>query len=112
MNLLFQNNYIPLIWKPTRIYKTNATIIDHIKTNNLLETDIKTGILKTDISEHFPVFLFPKTVSANKHRAEAFIKRQDIKSEALQEFKQMLPLMDWDSATKPQDVNAAYSRSL
>ena len=74
MNILFQNNYIPLIWKPTRISKTNATIIDHINTNNLLETDIKTGILKTDISGHFPVFLIPKTARANKHRAETFKK--------------------------------------
>ena len=34
INLLFQNNYIPLILKPTRISKTNATIVDHINTNN------------------------------------------------------------------------------
>ena len=34
VKLLFQNNYVPLISKPTRISKTNATIIDHIYTNN------------------------------------------------------------------------------
>ena len=48
---LFRNSYIPLISKPTRIFKTNATIIDHINTNNFLETDIKTGILKSIIRQ-------------------------------------------------------------
>ena len=30
----------------------------------------------------------------------------------LQEFKQMLSLVDWDSVTKLQDVNAAYNPFL
>ena len=40
-NLLFRNSYIQLISKPTRNSKMNATIFDHINTNNFLETDIK-----------------------------------------------------------------------
>ena len=48
LNLLYYNvnakvkpKNIPLISKPTRISKTNATTIDHINTNNYLETCIK-----------------------------------------------------------------------
>ena len=37
-------NYNLIILKPTRISKTNATVIDHINTSNFLETDKKQGI--------------------------------------------------------------------
>ena len=52
------------------------------------------------------------TTRANKKSAFTFIKRRNINSEALQEFKQMLSLVDWDSVTKLQDANAAYNRVL
>ena len=74
VKLLFQNNYIPLILKPTRISKMNATIIDHISTNNTLEIYIKTRILKCHISEHFPVFIISKTIRADKHCTETVKK--------------------------------------
>ena len=54
------------MWKLTRVSKTNATIIDHINTNNYLEADIKAGILKPDMSHHFSVFLISKTARADK----------------------------------------------
>ena len=37
-------NYKLIILKPTRISKTNATVIDHINTSNFLETDEKQSI--------------------------------------------------------------------
>ena len=109
VNLLFQNNYIPFILKPTRFCKTNATIIYHINTNDDVETDIKTGILKSDISDCFPVFLISKTTSASKHNAETFINRWKINSEALQKSKQTLSLVYWGSVNKLQDANTTYS---
>ena len=37
--------------------KNTATAMDHIITNSLLHRTINTGIIKLDISGHFPVFL-------------------------------------------------------
>ena len=45
----FQNSLIPLINKPTRVTRTNATAIDHILTNAFLNKQIETGIIKTEI---------------------------------------------------------------
>ena len=56
LNLTFQNFLIPLINKPTRITKANATLIDHILTNDFLDTASSTSIKKSDISDHFPIF--------------------------------------------------------
>ena len=43
-NLMFQHNLIPIINKPTRITKRNATAIDHVITNSYLSSNIETGI--------------------------------------------------------------------
>ena len=57
LNIVFQNLLIPMIDKPTRVSKSNATIINHILTNSFLNTYCFTGIIKTDISDHFAIFL-------------------------------------------------------
>ena len=57
LNVVFQILLIPMINKPTRVSKSNATIIDHILNNWFLITDCSTGIIKIHISDHFPIFL-------------------------------------------------------
>ena len=52
-NFVFQNGIFPVINKPTRVTKLSATIIDHIPTNALIDSHIQSGIIKTDISDHF-----------------------------------------------------------
>ena len=56
-NVIFENSYIPVINKPTRIINKSKTSIDQIFTNDFINTKIKTGIFKTDISDHFPIFI-------------------------------------------------------
>ena len=57
LNLIYQNNLITKINKPTRFTMKTATAIDHILTNSFVDTDFKSAIFKTDISDHFPVCL-------------------------------------------------------
>ena len=49
---------IPTINKPTRVTKKTATAIDHIITNSFVENTFKTAIIKTDVSDHFPICIF------------------------------------------------------
>ena len=49
LNLTFQNFLIPAINKPTRITKTNATLIDHILTNDFVNTDSSTGSVNIEL---------------------------------------------------------------
>ena len=76
-----------MISKPARLSQTNTTIINHTNTSSFLETDIKTRISKTDISDHFRVFLISMTTRTDKQSALTSTKRQNISSEALQDFK-------------------------
>ena len=58
LNLLYQNNMIPIINKPTRVTKKTAAAIECIITNCFVDTNFKTAIFKSDISDHFLIFVF------------------------------------------------------
>ena len=55
-NLFFSNNFTLLTTRPTRIGPKSATLIDHIWSNKY-ESDIISGILTNDHSDHFSPFI-------------------------------------------------------
>ena len=63
VNLMFRFGMIPTVNKPTRVIRQTASAIDHIITNSIMHTGFKSGITKTDISDHFPVFFCYKYVA-------------------------------------------------
>ena len=64
VNLMFCCGMVPAINKPTRVTRYTATAIDHIFTNSIINTKIKSSIIKVDISDHFPI-LFVAKVKVN-----------------------------------------------
>ena len=56
LDILYSRGLYPLINKPSRITATCATLIDHICIN-VVENQIKSGLLINDISDHLPVFV-------------------------------------------------------
>ena len=58
LNLIYQNGIIPTINKPTQVTRKTATAIDHILTNSFIDIIIKTGIIKFDVLDDFPISLF------------------------------------------------------
>jgi len=52
-----------LIDKPTRITKHSTTLIDHIYTNDV-KSNIVSGIIIDDLSDHLPIFAISKKISA------------------------------------------------
>ena len=59
MNMLimsFQEGLLPLITKPTT---SPATLIDHIY-SNYISTQVSSGIIITDVADHFGAFLIVK----------------------------------------------------
>ena len=56
-NTLFKKSIFLLITKPTRVTWHSSTGIDHILKNVKLNKSIFQAIVKTDIPDHFPIFL-------------------------------------------------------
>ena len=60
VNLMFHRGMVPTINKPTRVTRYTVTAVDHIFTNSIINTEIKSAIIKTDISDHFPILFVAK----------------------------------------------------
>ena len=73
---MFQYNMIPNINKPTHIARNTVTALDHIITNTVISgIQHRSAIIKTDISDHFPIVLtYGKEVS-QKIRHSLFINK-------------------------------------
>ena len=56
LDMLYSNDFLPLITKPTRITNHTKTLIDHIYTNAINVFNATPGIATIDISDHLPVF--------------------------------------------------------
>ena len=54
---MFQNDTVPVINKPTRVTSKSIICIDHIYINSFYNQDASVGIIKTDISDHFAIFI-------------------------------------------------------
>ena len=50
-----------MINRATRVTKLSVTVIDHILTNTIIDSHIRSGIIKTDISDRFLDFSLIKT---------------------------------------------------
>ena len=55
---MFSHNMIPTINKPTRVTRNKATTIVHFITKTVVDTQFKSGIIQTDLSDHFLYSLF------------------------------------------------------
>ena len=83
LNLLFQNSFIPVINKPTRVTRNTATAIDHIITNSFISSDFHTGIIKSDISDHFPIFIICKTRSISIYNEDITVTKRNINEKSI-----------------------------
>ena len=53
---IFEKGAIPIINRPTRISEHSASLIDNILTTDIFNNSLKKGIIKSDVSDHFPIF--------------------------------------------------------
>ena len=109
LNLLFQNSFIPVINKPTRVTRNTATAIDHIITNSFISSDFHTGIIKSDISDHFPIFIICKTRNINIYNEDITVTKRNINEKSINNFNSLLANTNWDNLYNNKSANEAYN---
>ena len=111
---MFEFSMIPTINKPTRVTSYTATAIDNIITNSILDKDFKSAIIKTDLSDHFPVIFVIKlkTMFSPNNQVDQFIFKRDFNENTLTLFKRNLFETSWDSVKKVDDSNESYNKFL
>ena len=90
LSVTFENLLILFINKPTKITKTNVIMIDHILTNDFVNTNSYSGIVKSDISDYFPIFLIMSEQFFNSIQNETTIKKGEINKKSKQYFMEIL----------------------
>ena len=100
---------IPTINKATRATKQTATAIDNIITNCIMNSDFKSAIVKTDLSDHFPIIFINELmqVSTPTDDMENCVYKRDFTENAFNCFKQTLFETSWDSAKNLKQPNEA-----
>ena len=109
-HMLMNNNYLPLITKPTRVQDTSISIIDHVIINSKViesDTKVKSGVLYSSITDHLPVFL---SIQENlkitpKIRPMIHVFNEKNKNK----FRRLIKNCNWVRFTETSNVNEALS---
>ena len=74
----FELVFVPIINKPARVCKNCATIIDNILTNCIFDNNLKKGIIRSDISDHFQYFYYPDRKKRKNVKILGWVRCQKI----------------------------------
>ena len=100
-----------MITKPTRVTDFSATLIDHIYTNKK-NLNCKSGILVTDVSDHFGIFSILKNVN-NINTTKSNTKRsRSFNDENMKIFKKLLDTTDFQEILNTECPDKAYNEFI
>lgn len=108
IEIMFSYSYLPLITKPTRIKNNSETLIDNIFCNAIDKNNFISGVLCTDISDHFPVFCIQQSV--NKHSGQKYIFKRHYNQNNIQKFYDKLSEVDWVNTVNARDGQDAFTQ--
>ena len=100
---------VPVLNKPSRVTKNTATAIDHLITNQLLHRTINTGIIKLDISNHFPIFLIAETEKRITPEEKVQMTKRLTNNKTKTKLKNALQEMTWDDIISSKQIDFAYA---
>jgi hypothetical protein len=93
LNLLFASGFLQGIVKATRIQNLSKSLINHILFNKIAN-NVASGVLISDVSDHFFTFICPQTSKSPNNTAKMSVSR-DFSLPCLTKFKNDLRMADW-----------------
>ena len=112
LNLIYQNGMMPTINKPTRVMRTTAVAIDHILPNSFIDIPIKTGIIKSDVSDHFLICFFIPSEKVSVENEIAYIHKRITNDKTIEAFTENLSENNLNDIESVHNTYDAYSTSL
>ena len=109
---MFDHSMMPVINIPAHVSKNTATAIDNIFINSVTKTKFKTGIIKSDISDHFPIFFVADYNIHIKEAKERYIFRRNLSDISVEKFRYKLCTVSWDSIRNSFDMNKTHENFI
>ena len=100
---IFLKGAIPIINRPTRISEHSPSLMDNILTIDIFNNSLKKGIIKSDLSDHFPIFF---SIQLTKEKLREGVKRK------ITPLKEELSLLHWRHIEFNGTVNEIYDMFL
>ena len=98
----------PTIHKCTRVCENSSTLIDNIFTNKRSHV-VKSGIIASDISDHFPIFnICNVNVKQPYPKESSYFHNTSVKN--ILRLRQELLNTDWTNVMCEPDADSAYSK--
>ena len=99
------NQLNPCVWKPTRVTKNSATVIDNILTSEI--NSLKTGIFTADVADHLAPFIIlpPKKGAKAEEKTPKFIEFRVMSEENIKSLKEDLKMETWQALLANHDTN-------
>ncbi|MBY0581213.1 MAG: endonuclease/exonuclease/phosphatase family protein, partial [Rickettsiales bacterium] len=107
-NNLFNIGTIPIINRPTRVTTHSSSLIDNILTTDYFNKSLKKGIIKTDVSDHFPIFFSIKSDYRINKGGRVMIKKRVFNNNNLKSFKNQFLYEDWSHISFNDNINVIY----
>ena len=92
-----------------RVTRKTETAIDDILTNSFIDKTIKTGIIKFDISDYFPICLFIASEKVSVGNEIVYIYIRIVNDETIEAFTQNLYENNLNDIESIRNPNGAYS---
>ena len=105
-----ESGFFPVIQRATRVTRTTATATDHIITDTILESTMHSGIIKANMSDHFPIFnILENSCSKNKNYKKMKITNRNFNNENIQNFQFLLENIKSDQFLPSNAPSEAYN---
>ena len=102
---IYAHGFIQLISTSTRVSGNSVSLIDHILTNSNQNT-YKSGVIISDLSDHFPTFTILH--SEAKHKQQQYAINRNFSHANIEKFKETLSYTNWEDVYGTNDVNISY----
>ena len=107
LDIVHSNSFLQTINKATRIQGNSYSLIDHILINNVDNAKVNTGVVLTEISDHFLTF-----VVSNVHKVKPLQTSKKTRDFSLSNFRDYLGAHHWDDVTHCNEVNECLNKFL
>ena len=106
LNTILQNSFVPTILLPTRVTDHTCTLIDHIYYfSRNAKTNVASGNLLTDMSDHFANFLILHSNIQSKKNERPIVRI--FSEKAKNAYQNLLSEISWDEELSNKNVNEA-----
>ena len=107
IDVMYSASFFPFITKPTRITENTATLIDNIFCNDIQNYVHINGILRNDITDHYPVFSINKGNTLSSH--SKYFQTRPINQTNKTKFINKISSIDWTNVLESQEAKESFS---